>query len=566
MIETDAWGSELASWSTLIGLLVGYGVIVVSLFLAGRGRWTARIPEALERLTGIAGWAAAAIGTSLYGLLVAGEGFYSDVAWHIALGRDEVLFTAPHTSIVVGLAMIFGAAVIGTVFATVQKVDAPLRILGLHIPASMVPLGALGAGALAGFPLDELWHQEYGIDVTMWSPTHLLMILGASLSGLASWLILADAGVSPRDSRWARGVHFVAAWLTLMGLSSAQGEFDFGVPQFQQMFHPVLVVLAAGFALVAVRILHGRWWALAVVVFTLVFESLPIIGDSGPVPTRDGALHIVSALLVEAVAWRLGTDRRLRFALVSGIAIATIGLAAEWVWNQGAHQPWRPALLPDAVLLCLLAATGAAVLGAAFAGSVARDQRGMPAAAVAGAGLALVVALALPLPRDVGDVTAALRVTPAGDGQADVEVSLDPTDAATDARWFQVMSWQGGGLVLREMEELAPGRYRADGPVPVSGRGKALVRLHRGGELMAVPVYLPADPAIGEREVPAADRTVAFADERDLLLREANPGEPWLSWVIYALLAGVAVTWIWAFVATARAVAKPRAVGAVSAA
>ena len=35
---------------------------------------------------------------ALYGLLVAGQGFYSDVAWHIALGRDDELITAPHTA------------------------------------------------------------------------------------------------------------------------------------------------------------------------------------------------------------------------------------------------------------------------------------------------------------------------------------------------------------------------------------------------------------------------------------------------------------------------------------
>ena len=39
----------------------------------------------------------------------------------------------------------------------------------------------LGFTALGGFPLDDLWHAHYGVDVTMWSPTHLLMILGALL-------------------------------------------------------------------------------------------------------------------------------------------------------------------------------------------------------------------------------------------------------------------------------------------------------------------------------------------------------------------------------------------------
>ena len=553
MIETEAWGSELASWTPLVSLLSVFAVIVVVLLVRGRGPLLGRIPEVLERRTGIPGWAAAAMGTSLYGLLIAGEGFYSDVAWHIALGRDQALFTAPHTSIVVGLGFIFVAAAIGILFATVQRVETAPVIGGVRVPWSMIPLAVLGAGALAGFPLDELWHREYGIDVTMWSPTHMLMILGASFSGMASWLVLADARVSPRDSRWARGVHVVAAWLTIMGLTSAQGEFDFGVPQFQQIFHPILVTIAAGFALVAIRLVHGRGWALGIVAGSIVFDLIPIFGDGGPVETRDGGLYVVSALVVELAAWFAGTDRRLRFALISGIGVATVGLAAEWVWNQGAHQPWRSALLPDAIWLCLLAGTGAAIIGAAFGRAVARERAGrLPAAALLAGAVAVVLALALPMPRGVGDVTASMEIDPSGDGQATVRVVLDPPDAADDARWFQAMSWQGGGLVIREMEEVGPGEFVTDGPVPVTGRGKALVRLHRGGELMAVPIYLPADPEIDEPEIPAEDRVVRFSSEKDFLLRETTEGGGGLAVAIYALLAIVAALWIGAFVLAAR--------------
>jgi hypothetical protein len=557
MLETEAMGSALASWDALITLLIAYAVVVGVLFVVGRGPFLLRIPDALERITGLPAWAAASIGTSLYGLLVAGEGFYSDVAWHIALGRDEELFTAPHTSIVIGLGLIFVASGIGVLFATLQRVDTALRVGSLRVPWSMIPLALLGGSALLGFPLDELWHQQYGIDVTMWSPTHMLMILGASFSGLASWLILADAKVSPRDSRWARGVHVVAAWLTLMGLNSAQGEFDFGVPQFQQMFHPILVTIAAGFALVAIRTVHGRGWAIGIVLGSLAFKLTPIFGDSGPVETRDGGLFIVSALVVEAAAWLLGTTPRLRFAVVSGVGVATLGLAAEWVWNLGAHQPWRTTLLPDALVLCLLVGVGAAVLGAAFGRAVARAPRGrdLPPAALVLAGAAVLVGLALPMPRGVGDVRADIEVEPVGDGEALVRVTLDPPDAADDARWFQTVSWQGGGLQLAEMEEVEPGRFVADGPVKVDGRAKALVRLHRGGELMAAPVYLPDDPEIGEPEVPAEDRSTAMTGEADFLLRETEEGDPWLSYAIQGLLALVLAAWVGSFVVVGSRVA-----------
>ena len=40
----------------------------------------------------------------------------------------------------------------------------------------------------------------------------------------------------------------------LLGLSTFQAEFDFGVPQFRLVFQPMLIMLAAGVALVAARI------------------------------------------------------------------------------------------------------------------------------------------------------------------------------------------------------------------------------------------------------------------------------------------------------------------------
>ena len=575
MTDADAWGSELASWAPLVTLLVVFGAIVVALFAFGRGQLFERIPDSLERLTGIPGWAAAAAGTAMYGLAVAGEGFYSDVAWHIALGRDKELFTAPHTSIAVGLGMIFVSAAVGIVAATAQGVSTRLRLGALRVPWSTLPLAALGATALAGFPLDEVWHGAYGIDVTMWSPTHMMMILGASFTGLGIWLVLAEAGVSPRDSRWARAAHVLAAVLTLLGLSASQGEFDFGVPQFQHIFHPLLVTLTAAFALVVTRMVHGRGWALGIAGALLALQAL-VMGDAEPVATSGGAhLYVASALVVEVVAWLLGTERLLRFALAAGAGVATLGLAGEWAWSQTARQPWRTSMLPDAVLLCLVVGAGAAVVGAAFgravvAGIAARrtgpardagDRGGDPPArlrpgVVALGGAAVVLGMVLPLPREVGRVEADIRVEPAGEeGHVTVRATLTPEDAADDARWFQVLAWQGGGLVVADMEEVGPGEYEADEPLPVTGRWKTILRLHRGGEMMAAPVRFPADEELGEGETPAEDRVIELGGEREFLMRETTGSGGLLSDAIHAAFALGLVVWAVAFARSAGRIA-----------
>ena len=121
-------GSALASWSPVTTLLGAYAVAVVVLWLRGSAApgdkrplgALQRIGRGLTRLTGIPGWAAIAIGQSLFALLLAGVGFYNDVSWHVALGRDDSLFTAPHTAILLGLLGILSASVFGVIVATLD--------------------------------------------------------------------------------------------------------------------------------------------------------------------------------------------------------------------------------------------------------------------------------------------------------------------------------------------------------------------------------------------------------------------------------------------------------------
>jgi hypothetical protein len=563
-------GSALASWAPINTLLIVYVVVVALLWWRGGPaegeRWPfgalQRIGRGLTRTTGIPGWAAVAIGQSLFALLVAGVGFYSDVAWHIALGRDEELFTAPHAGILLGLVGILSAAVFGTIVATLDGWEQGWRIGGLRVPWSMLPLAALGVGAVSGFPMDEIWHQAFGVDVTMWSPTHMLMIMGASFTGLAGWLVLADTGIKPSHSRWAAFLHGLAAWLTLQGLVASQGEFSFGVPQFAQVFQPMLISLAAGLGLVAIRLVLGPGRALLITVIFAITQMADIGPDSGPVETRHGATFLVSALVVEVLARLVGTADRVRFAVTAGIGIGTVGLAGEWVWNTGAHQAWNTSLLPYAVATSVLTAVGGALLGAGFTGAFAFAVPGrrIGAAALAvGVLLAAVPALWF-LPRDTDDVTADITLEEVGTTTFGVEqveaegaivtVELTPADAADDAHWFQTTSWQGGGLVVEEMVEIDRGLWRSEAPVPIDGLWKTLVRLHRNGsELMAAPIWFPDDREIGEPEIAAVDRTIAFGPETQYLLRETEEGDlPWLPPIVHGYLGLTVVGWLLAFV------------------
>ena len=93
----------------------------------------------------------------------------------------------------------------------------------------------------------------------------------------------------------------------LIGLSTFQAEFDFGVPQFRFVFQPMMIMMAAGVALVATRMWLGRGAALGAVAFFIVVRGGlalivgPVLGESTPhLP-----LYIVEAALVELVALRM---------------------------------------------------------------------------------------------------------------------------------------------------------------------------------------------------------------------------------------------------------------------
>lgn len=551
VLLTLAGHNPLATWTPLWLLLAVFAAAVVMLTIVGRDAPTflTRVPQALERVTGVPGWAAAMVATALYGLFVAGVGFYNDVAWHVALGRDKKLFTAPHTMIVAGLGFIAFAAVLGVLFATLTDARVGRRIGPFTVPWSAIPLGVLGFTALGGFPLDDLWHAHYGVDVTMWSPTHLLMILGASLSPIAAWLALGEAGTNPTDGIGPRIFHSATAVLMLAGLTSVLGEFEFGVPQFQQLYHPLLICMAAGLALVTSRLVLGP--GNAILVGGIAALTRVLNTPSHVVQTRAAALYIAPAVAVELAALLLGTSRRVRFAVVSGVGIATIGLAGEYAWNRGAHQPWTTDLMPQAVLLGAVIGVGAALLATALSGGIRREGPGVPAWAVALGGLAVLVGLALPLPRNAGHVQVAIHIDHLGDN-AIVHATLTPADAAAQARWFQTISWQGGGMVVSDMKKVGPGQYVSDKAVPVTGHWKTLLRLHRGDQLMSAPVWMPADAEIGKPQIAAVDRTLPFAHEQKYLTREARSGPATFAVIAYILLSGVALLWGTAFVLAAK--------------
>jgi len=269
-------------------------------------------------------------------------------------------------------------------------------------------------------------------------------------------------------------------------------------------------------------------------------------------------LYLGSALVVEGAFLRLGTRRPLRLALVTGALVGTVGLISElgWVtlWGFSTSARLPAALALKIAILGPIAAIAAALVGTALGGAIAKAHERIPAAVLAAAGVALLGTLAFPLPRDVGPVTATIRLEQIG-SMANVDVTLEPADAARTATAFALSSWQGGATVSADLKQVSVGRYVSSRPVPVTGTWKTMVSLQRGDEVMAAPVYLPADPEIGAPEVPALpERTERFVRNTTILLREVRGGPPGAAVAAYSGLAVVAAIYIALIAFTARQV------------
>lgn len=565
-------------WFYVVAPFLFYLAVVYVLCAMGRSekknilpQFFDRISNSLHRATGYPGWAMAGALSGLLVLLVAAMGLYWDVAWHVDLGRDELLLNPSHTMILLGLGGLMYAAAIAVTFASLDKADTGIKYKSLVIPWSAVALFALGLGGVASFPFDELWHRAYGIDVTLWSPTHLQLLGGGGFATIAVWMMIAEGARGSTPSKTGRFIHIMAAGACLMGITIFQGEFEFLVLQFQMAYYPILVMLSAGFVLVAARIAMGPWGALKTTLFYLGVRGFLIWIVSGALNhTVTGfATYLVPALCVEGAAFIAKPENRLKFALTAGVLLGTVGLAAELAWPPlSGWMEVTPALLPKAVPLAFVAAIAASLIGARFGrvfDPTDDPQRAtLPKGVVPAAIVAVIVALAIPLPRQAGDVEVTTRLVDRQGDTAKIEVVLDPPNAAENYTVFGVGSNQGGDPVVssRMIPQGEEGRYISENRHPLSGDWKTSVALYRGNEVMAAPVYLPADPEFGAPEVQALDeRTSKFSVITDITLREtlAFDGPVWPSVVAYTEILFVLISWILIFALAERRIVEGRA-------
>jgi hypothetical protein len=528
--------------ATALGLALT--VVLLGLVLLHRTRRTTvltRIGNRLGRATGVPPWVALPTVLTTASLLTALLGMLWDISLHIGIGRDEGPLANPaHYLILFGLFGVFA----GGVFACAMPLDekpgpsAVRFIRGWDVPVGGILVTGAGFYALLGFPLDDVWHRLFGQDVTLWGPTHLMLITGAGLS-IIGLLVLEQEGhgglsTDDGDRKVGGTTRFLrqssAMGGLLLGLSVFQGEYDFDVPQFRLVLEPFMIAGAAGVALVAARLFIGRGGALAAAVFFVVVRGgiALIVGPGFGEIVPMFPLYLGSAIIVELLALALPlAQRTLLFGAVAGLAIGTLGHATEYGWTQLTQTlSWNRDILVEGTLMAIAGGVAGGLLGGLLAGGL---RRRLPRPAVARTVLvgSLVVLAAcvtnglLATVPDDARATFAIDDVQADPRTANIAVQLDPTDFADDPAWLQITSWQGNGLVVNALERTGEGAYRTTEPVPLHGSWKTLLRVHDGRVLTAFPIYLPADEAIPAEEVAAEDGMTREAiPEVDVLQRE----------------------------------------------
>lgn len=345
---------------------------------------------------------------ALWGMLAAkivgGWGLGWDIRWHLMIGRDS-FWIPPHVM------TYFSVAVTAILSLGVLALETSAARGGARPPAgSMRVAGLVGsrgfhlawwgiALTIIAAPIDDLWHRLFGIDVTLWSPPHLLGLAGAQINTLACVAIILEA--------WPRG-HRARTLALGLAATLLLGAFEVIVdPSVQTAFlrgsvffftYAVLGGLAFCFTLVlAARTTQHRLMPLVAAAGAVLFQlSVLAVADAGfallqPVPAieeaiaadpgapiaiahemarRNGAppgrslwlriFPVLPALLLVAIDAR---RRWLPASAAFGIALAAI---------SGALLARSPSLshalpAPPEIVAGLILATAAAIAGGALA-------------------------------------------------------------------------------------------------------------------------------------------------------------------------------------------------------
>jgi len=319
--------------------------------------------------------------------IIAGWGVQWDIQWHVLIGRDS-FWIPPHMMTYAGVSAAVMLSFGMLCFETLRGTGS-VRILGLsgtrgfHLAAWGMAVTVLAA------PIDDLWHRLFGIDVTLWSPPHLMGILGVVINGWACFTIARE--VYPKGSPAALAAMIVTGAglygsLHLVVDPTFRLAYLYGGVAFYGF--AILGALLLPLALVPAARLTGQRWApiVAIVLVALVgmvghriarlgFDVIQPVSvieaeiakdptspiavanitarKNGFPPGRVGGLPLLIMGLVPALAMALVDARRHPVAATVAYALLFFAMGGWRIGRLPALAPMAPALGPTALAFAL---------------------------------------------------------------------------------------------------------------------------------------------------------------------------------------------------------------------
>ncbi len=382
---------------------------------------------------------------ALIGLVLALFGVYWDDAWHTDRGRDETL-SAPHVALYAGVALAVGVVIRWGWQRRAGGVTA--MISG---PVGVAVIGA--AVTLGSAPVDAWWHEAFGRDAVVWSPPHMVALLGtiSLASGIA---MIAGQGAAAMTSRAGSVLSVAAGAGVLGGWQVLVLEYDTDVAQFSPLWY--LPALATG-------LMAGL----------LTVQAVAPTRPAWPA-TRAGLAYTAAVAAVAVVLWVMDFSRPIVPVIVPALVVADVARRRGWPVSARAvafvaalfivYVPYLQIVsggvapsTPDALVGTAIAAAAVAAVIVVF--DPAPSRRAPIGSTAALAALATLVVLTVSIPRPAaahdpgqGDEVASVALTATvTEGRVDVIVALDAGTEGIEPE--RVVARRAGRVVTGSLDE-----------------------------------------------------------------------------------------------------------------
>ena len=300
----------------------------------------------------------------LYAVLFASLGIVVgliwDISWHRSMGRDT-FWSPPHlleqlSALVAGSSC--GWLVLNTTFrGSAADHAGTVRFWGFRGPlgAWVCIWGTLTM--IASAPLDNWWHNAYGLDVKIMSPPHMVLswgMIGIQIGAMLMALARQNRA-TPDESRGLGLLYAISAGIMLTMHATAIMEFaSFGNDMHGPAFYRVTAVFTPLLLVASARPSRLRWPATTtaavymgiVMLLIWILPLFPATAKLAPIhnpvtrmiPPPFPLLMIVPAFGIDLLMRRIRNNDWL-LAMTIGVSFVGLMLAAHWWWGEFLLSP-----------------------------------------------------------------------------------------------------------------------------------------------------------------------------------------------------------------------------------